>query len=439
MLKASELAPPEISEFRVLRGGLIVAIGLVSAQITGYIRQATIGYLLGTGPRADALSVAMAPIELWWSVLALAVIYGFVPKLSLEAPGGPHAFRQVLKPVVRLAAGSSVCFFLFAPFFVRAFAPGLDAGTTELAADLLRVMAAAPAAVGASFVYSALLFSRRRFAVPSFQHAIVNSVTILGALALFDVWGAFGFAAGYSLGSWLQLWIAHVYASRVVSDFGGRDEPIGLVELLSGPGPILGQGLAMEMNTAVSRAFASTFGPGMTASFEYGAKLFRVPLALLVVPLAQSLLPEISARQSTAAQKRSALQAVVRAAGLITAAGAAVMLVMMTWREPLVSLLFERGVFGRESTEAVAVILFGYMPVIIGRGLCDFLSRMLFGMRRFAAPLAGAFVALVVNFAVCAALPSERPVLIGAGAVTGFFLGAAIIVVYVLRLRRYAR
>ena len=52
---------PEISEGRVLKGGLVVAVGLVSAQIAGFIRQATIGYLLGTGRQADALSPPWLP------------------------------------------------------------------------------------------------------------------------------------------------------------------------------------------------------------------------------------------------------------------------------------------------------------------------------------------------------------------------------------------
>ena len=153
MNPAGESAPPEISEGRVLKGGLVVAVGLVSAQIAGFIRQATIGYLLGTGRQADALSAAMAPIELWWSVMGLVVIFGFVPRFSNPDPQQRCAFKDILWPMSRLALVSTVCLVVFADAIVHAFAPGLDAETASLGVRLLRLMSLAPLAVGCGFVY----------------------------------------------------------------------------------------------------------------------------------------------------------------------------------------------------------------------------------------------------------------------------------------------
>ena len=39
--------PARISEAKVLRGGLVVAAGLLAGQGLGFVRQATIAYLLG--------------------------------------------------------------------------------------------------------------------------------------------------------------------------------------------------------------------------------------------------------------------------------------------------------------------------------------------------------------------------------------------------------
>jgi putative peptidoglycan lipid II flippase len=114
------------------------------------------------------------------------------------------------------------------------------------------------------------------------------------------------------------------------------------------------------------------------------------------------------------------------------------MVCMMVFRDPIVHLLFERGAFGRSSTEAVATVLLGYMPVMVGRGLCEFLSRSLFGMGRFRVPLTAAVTALLVNAAVCAMLPSRWPALIGLGAAAGFTVAAVWIVAYVRRLSREA-
>jgi putative peptidoglycan lipid II flippase len=436
MLTAPEPPPLGISDRRILKGGLVVAVGLLVAQLAGFIRQAAIGYLLGTGPQADALTAAMAPVEVWWVILNMAVIYGFVPKFSVYAQGGESRFADIFKPVSRLALGSSLCFFLFARPIVRLFAPGLDSETAVLATELLRVASLAPAAVGCTFVYTALLLSRRRFALPSFHHAAVNVVTILAALFLHGRFGVFSFVIGFSAGAWFQLALTHLYTRPLIAEQTAASRNLHLMDLLRGPAPVLGQAMAVELSTAVSRAFASTFGLGMTAAFDYGFRVFRVPLALLVVPLSQSLLPEISSLQRSPEERRSALRAAIRAAWVTAAVGAAVMVGMMVFRDPLVRLLFERGAFGRSSTEAVAVVLLGYMPVMIGRGLFEFLSRSLFGMGRFRVPLSAALAALLVNAVVCALLPSRWPVLIGLGAAAGFMVGAAWIVAYVRRLSR---
>jgi putative peptidoglycan lipid II flippase len=438
MLTAPESPAPGISERRILKGGLVVAAGLLLAQLAGFVRQAAIGYLLGTGPQADALSAAMAPVEIWWIILNMAVIYGFVPKFSVHAPGGESRFADIFKPVSRLAVISSVCLFLFARPAVRLFAPGLDSGTAALAADLLRVASLAPAAVGCTFVYTALLLSRRRFVLPSLHHASVNLITILTAVLFHARFGVFSFMIGFTAGSWFQLALTHFYSRKLIAEQTAAPRDLHLMDLLRGPAPVLGSAMAVELSTAVSRAYASTFGLGMTAAFDYGFRVFRVPLALLVVPLSQSLLPEISSLQRSTDERRSAMRATVRAAWLTAAAGAAVMVCMMVFRDPIVHLLFERGAFGRSSTEAVATVLLGYMPVMVGRGLCEFLSRSLFGMGRFRVPLTAAVTALLVNAAVCAMLPSRWPALIGLGAAAGFTVAAVWIVAYVRRLSREA-
>ena len=349
---------------------------------------------------------------------------------------GGRSFQEILWPVVRLAAGSSLVFLVFANPIVLLFAPGLDPETAGLSAGLLRVVGLAPAAVGCSFAYSALLYSRRRFVIPSLHNATVNVATIIGALLLHERMGVYGFAVGFVAGSWLQLLWAFLYSRRLpeTTEAPVKAAGIELWALLAGPAPILGQALAMELTTAVSRAYASTFGPGMTAAFDYGFKLFRVPLALLVVPLSQSLLPEIAALQASPGERRAAARAMQRAAALTAGVCGVMMVVLMPFSRPLVELLFERGQFGATSTAAVAAVLMGYLPAIVGRGVVDLLSRTLFGMGVYRAPLVAASLALAINAAVCALLPSVEPLLIGAGAILGFAVGAVVIVRHVRKL-----
>ena len=437
MQKNGEPPPAEIAGSAVLKGGLVVGLGLGVGQITGFVRQAAIGYVSGTGSDADALMAAMAPVELWWAVMSLTVIFGFVPRFSASDPSARYSFSGIFRPAARLSVLATLCVLVFADPVIRLFAPGLDPQTHATAVRLLRVMGLAQAAIGVSFVYSALLFSHRRFGMGSFHHVFINAATLLGGLLGHARWGPFGFAAGYTIGSYLQLAAAHWASRKLIPLHSGSGKDPGLADLLAGPAPIMGQALAMELITAVSRAYASTFGPGMTSAFDYAYKLFRVPVALLVVPLSHALLPELSSRQGSAGHRKTALLAAERGAMLTVAGGAVVMAVIMLLREPIVAILFQRGEFQSASTDAVATILLAYMPVIIGRGLMDFLSRSLFAMGRVRNPLAATVLALVLNFAICVVLPPDEPLLIGLGAVVGFSVGAAWIVWHVVRLRRH--
>ena len=148
------------------------------------------------------------------------------------------------------------------------------------------------------------------------------------------------------------------------------------------PAPIVAQSLAVELNMAVTRAYASTFGSGMTAAFEYALKLFRVPLAMLVVPLSHSFLPEVTRYAEDPVKKTNSWAAVVRTSWFMGLASVAATILLLAAREPVVRLLFQRGAFGETSTETVALLLLGCAPIIIGRSVSDFLSRMLFAIGR---------------------------------------------------------
>ena len=421
-----------------MRGSLVIGGGLFAAQFLGFVRQLIVGYLLGTGSEADALSAAMAPVETWWTIVGVALIYGFGPLFAEGRSGGPCRVAGVLWPVTQLSAIVTGVLFLFARPILVAFAPGVDEQTTALGTRLLQVFSLSVPGMSAAFVYTSFLFSRRKFLVASFQHATVNVATILGALMLYTYWGAFAFAAGYVAGVWLQLLVNYLSVRPLIATQPQEGDRLSMKQVVTIPGPILTQALAIEANVAVTRAYASTFGVGMTAAFEFAYKLLRVPAALLVVPLSQALLPELAGHPDTASHYREPLRTTVRATWLLAALTATALIAMVLIRRPLVALLFERGEFGEDSTSAVALILLAYAPAMFGRVIADFLSRLLFAIGKMRVPAVSAVAALVINLVICVLLPSTWPELIGLGAILGFLAGSLQLVRYISELRRNA-
>ncbi len=424
MSTAVEAPPIEISEGKVFRGGLVVGAGLLAGQALGFIRQATIAYLLGTGPQADAVAVAFAPVDLWWAVLAAAMVFGFGPMLAASGPERPpEGFAKLGRLVVVVALAATAVSLVFARPIVMVLAPGLDPETAGAAARLLRVTALGMPAVAWSTLFTAVFYSQRRFLFPALQQAVVNCCTIVTALALASQHSALGFAAGYAAGAWLQLGLAYWIARRQRPP---RSEPAPLTRLLAGPAHVLAYSALVGLNPIVTRALASTLGPGSTAAFDYCLKLVGVPLGLLVMPLSSSLLSEIAPFRLRS-DRRAAFQAIGRAAVLTGLAATVIVLLMEALGPWVVGVLFERGRFGAASTSTVTPVLAGFFPVLAAWSVLDVLSRSLFSLGRPRRPIGAAALALVTNLLISGLVPVRSPHWIGLGAVVGFLAGASLV------------
>jgi putative peptidoglycan lipid II flippase len=160
-----------------------------------------------------------------------------------------------------------------------------------------------------------------------------------------------------------------------------------------------------------------------------------VPLAILVNPLANSLLPEI-ARLRSAFRLREAFRLIDRTvalAALIAVAGCAFALL---FRTPAIALLFQRGNFTADSTRLVSAVFLGLGPTLIGWSLIEITSRSLFALNRPWPPVLAALVPVLVNAALTYRLATSQPQWIGLGASVGALSGFAVLFLLVLLNRK---
>ena len=84
-----------------MRGGLALSAGLIVCNLIGFFRVALTAYLLGTHSAADALAVAVGPIDTLNSVLINSMIFAFVPMLTAAAEGERTAlFLKLVRPAI---------------------------------------------------------------------------------------------------------------------------------------------------------------------------------------------------------------------------------------------------------------------------------------------------------------------------------------------------
>ena len=282
-----------------MRGGLTLAGGVLTGNLIGVLRVALTAYFLGTHSRADSLAVAMGPIDTLNAVLLNSMLFAFVPMLTARTgPERTALFFQLRSAFawVFLAVSGSVV--VAAPWLMRALAPGLNAESYGAAVNILRILALSTMAGGAASLYWALLYTERRFGPTAFYQATINLCTVVAAVSLWHAVGVYAFAIGYTAGACVQLAVVHWAARGSLEREGPLQCDIPWREILAKPAFFMVYAAGLGLNITFTRAYATHAGSGMAAAMEYCMRGVGVPLALLVNPVANSLLPEIARLKS---------------------------------------------------------------------------------------------------------------------------------------------
>jgi putative peptidoglycan lipid II flippase len=415
----------------VVRGSVTLALGVVTGNIIGFARVALTAYLLGTHSRADSLAVAMGPVDAINLMLINSMVFSFVPMLSAESPCARNAiFLRLRRVFCRLFLALSVLLIAGAPWLMRILAPGLDREAFHTAVVLARILALSTTAAGVAALYWALLYTERRFGPTAFYQATLNLSTIVAAIALWRAIGVYAFAVGYALGAFVQLAVVHIAARRAFgsTESGAARDGAALEwrQLLAKPTFFVAYAAGLNLNVTFTRAYATHAGPGMAAAMEYCLRGVGVPLAILVSPLGNSLLPEI-ARLRSLLRWREAFRVIDRTVLFTSLFALAISGIALLLRYPAISVLFERGSFTAASTRLVGAVFLGFGPTLIGWSVMEITARSLFALDRPWPPVIASLAPVVVNAAFTLRLHTVEPQWIGAGASLGALAGAAVL------------
>ncbi|MDQ6704940.1 MAG: hypothetical protein M3Z85_03120 [Acidobacteriota bacterium] len=435
----------------LVRGGLTVGAGIVLGNILGFARSAVTAYLLGTHAAADALAVAISPLDTLNGILINTMLFAFVPMLMLrEGEERIALFHQASRLFTWIFALFAIGILLFAPWLVRILGPGLKPEYVPAAVNILRITSISTLAAGAFAIYSALLYTERRFGPPACYQASLNVFTIVAAVGLWRVLGIYGFAIGYSSGACVQLAIVY-FAARPYWRTHPKTHPESNPqvesqtpwhELLAKPGSFLIYAGLMALNVIVTRAYATQSGPGMAAAFDYCIRCVNVVIAYLVMPVSNTLLPEIG-RLRRELRTPDAFRLTDRTISIAALAAIASCIAGVVFRQPVIALLFQRGSFTAQSTQLVSGAFLGFAPSLIGWSLLELNSRALFALDRPWLPVCAAAIPVAFNLAFSEALRSAdgarfgQPEFIGLGASLGLLLAFAFLFAASRARRKY--
>jgi putative peptidoglycan lipid II flippase len=413
----------------LLRGGLTIVAGVLTGNVLGVGRVALIAYLLGTHSYADSLAVAMGPLDMFNSVLINSIIFAFVPLLT-AAQGAERTalFLKLTRAFVWVFSLISLSVMLAAPWLMRVLAPGLDPQYYGTSVNILRILALSTLSGGVAAVHCAMLYTHRRFGPAAFYQAALNVFTIAAALCLWKFVGVYAFAIGYTAGAFAQLAIVYFAARSGLDTKALPPCQVRWREILMKPAFFVVYAAGIGLNITFTRAYATHAGPGMAAALDYCMRGVGVPLALLVQPISNSLLPEI-ARLRNLFRLREALRLIDKTIALAALAAVGGCAFALVFRQQAIALLFQHGSFTANSTRLVAAAFLALGPSLIGWSLIEILARSLFALDRPWPPVIAALVPVLINVTITLRVGPFHPEYLGLGASVGLISGFAVLFV----------
>lgn len=349
-------------------GSLVVLRVIV--KLGGFGEKVVLAHYFELDTALDAFTAAVSvPMMFFFTVSGIAtptILPMFVRRLQSEeqtrAWSQWHAWLLVL--LILLCSAAFVCY-LLVERLAWILAPGFDWERHALCVTLLRIMIPLSVVMGLYPIFTIALNAQRRFLFPPASELALKAATIVAVIAFAPKSGISAAGWGTVAGALLALLVCTLGilpSWRRNATFPRFHDPEFKAVSWLMMAPVLGA-VSSRLGNVVETAASSTLVPGSVAALSFAWKVVNMPL--LIIPLASgTVLFTLFAEMNQRGEHESA--------GRMLAAGTRAMLFIFVpltvftcvLSRPIVAFIYERGVFGAESTAQVAAVLFWLAPVM---------------------------------------------------------------------------
>ncbi len=382
---------------------LAFIIGQVFSLASGML----ITWKFGTGMEYDAFNAANKfPDILYQLVAGGALASAFIPTFTgLLAKGerskGWKLASAVANWITLIFVAVGLLSVVFAPWIVRnILAPEFkDPVQFQLTVNLLRIQLVSPVVFGISGLLMGIINSHQSFLWPALAPAMLSIGKIIGVLFFAPGMGIYGLALGFVLGALMhgliQLPALFKLPERHYSfTLGSKMPEVREVVRLMGP-RMLGVAF-VQLNFLVNIRIASGQPEGSLSAINVAFALMMIPEIAIAQSIAISALPTFSAQVAKGRldDMRSSLASLLRGL-LLLAVPASLGLILL--REPLITLLYQRGSFDAHSTQLVAWALLFYAAGLVGHSVVELVSRAFYALHDTKTPVFVGVVMMSLN------------------------------------------
>jgi putative peptidoglycan lipid II flippase len=397
----------------IARAAGTIMFAILMGQITGLIRGVLVAQTFGASPELDSFFAANRVSEtLFLLVAGGALGSAFIPTFTglLAKDEKDSAWRlasSIANALILILIFLALLIGFFAPQIVRfGLAPGLanDPQLFSLTVALLRIQLISAVLFGLGGLIVGVLNAHQIFLIPALTPALYQLGIIFGVLFLTPSLGIYGLAWGVVIGAIFYLAIQIPSLIKVISKQklpitnyylpNFKDSNFKQVILLMGP-RLLGVAI-VQLNFWVNTWLASQMQSGSVTGLYYGFSLMLMAQAVIAQSVAIAAMPTFSAQHALGQQDemRSSLASSLRGI-ILLALPASVGLILL--RQPIISLLYQRGEFDSNSVQLVSWALLWYAAGLVGHSIMEVLTRAFYAQHDTKTPVIIGVIAMGLN------------------------------------------
>lgn len=378
---------------------------LLLSKALGFVKQMATASAFGADAETDLINLAAGFIGNSQYLLVQALLTAFLPvyiHIRDEREAGRFA-SDALKAVAVIASGAIGAILLAAPLAARLIASSYGPEASRQLAMWLRLLSPALLLFLWIAVFQSLLDAHQRF-LPGQLEGLNQSVIFLLLLpVLAPRLGPRTLAVGLIIyTAWNAVFLGALGWKYRSPSRGNPFRNPAVRELLRMMAPMLLAQSLVYVNQLVDKSLASGLPAGTVTAMSYAGVLSNL-VGTFVTTFCSMLFSYITA-QISQGDEEGAARLTVRSASLLILAFLPVSVLTVLCAEDIVTVVYARGAFGRESVRHTAAALRGYGLMFVPLAFRDLFSRFQYSYKDTRRPMINSAVSIALNIALSVAL-----------------------------------
>lgn len=381
---------------------IVIMLITIVSKIIGFVREMALSYYFGTTIISDAYLISLTIPMVVFSFIGTSIATSYIPMYSeIKKNKGKIKALDYTNNLINIMFIIStliiIITLLFTDTIVKIFASGFIGEELRMAIKFTQISIWGVYLTGIIYILSGFLQVEKKYIIPALIGLPMNFVTIIFIYigSKYKIWYL---SIGNLLALLSQVILLRIFSAQkgykynFVIDF--KDKYIKRMVQIAIP-LIVGVSI-YQINTLIDRTMASRIVVGGISALNYSNKISGFIQGIFVTSISTVMYPLIS-NMASENNNTGLKEVVVEAINIISLFVIPSVIGIMIFSEPIVILLFGRGVIDASGIEMTHSTLFYYSIGIIGFGYKEVLSKVFYSIQDTKTPMINATISLLIN------------------------------------------